>query len=139
MKYGGSGKRSQLHRSQKAAPVAQAGPSLREFWDELQRAKAAGEPLPLLPSSALDAHAAAPRFDASASAARRPDAALSSGAFLSSAAFLSSGSGGSGSGVLGYGLGLIDPDPESTDRIQMILQLLCARDEERRRYEQRIR
>ena len=133
MKYGGSGKRSKLHRSQKAAPVAQAGPSLREFWDELQRAKAAGDPLPLLPASALAANAAAPRFDTSASAA------CCSGAVLSSAAFLSSGSGGSGSGVLGYGLGLIDPDPESTDRIQMILQLLCARDEERRRYEQRDR
>lgn len=101
--------------------TARAGPELREFWAELQRAKAAGGPLPLAPSvfRAADGRAT-PNVSAPCSA----------GSFRS----LGSGSGsGSGSGGAGYGLALIAPDPESLERIRKIMQSLCEKDTKRKR------
>lgn len=117
MKHDGREKRSRKQRSAKpGAPIVKAGPTLCEFWAELQRAKAAGEPLPAMPS-ASSAHRAA---------------ALPSA--WSSGSFRSSGSGsGSGSGGAGYGLALISSDPESQARIRRIMQSLCEQDAKRGR------
>lgn len=95
---------------QSVSPIAEPGLTLREFWAELQRAKAAGEPLPAVGS-------------------RPPQDALSR---WSSGSFRSSGSGsGSGSGSAGYGLALISSDPESQERIRRIMRSLCEKDAKR--------
>ena len=96
--------------------TARAGPELREFWAELQRAKAAGGPLPVAP------HALGGNV-------RQNTPSYSSGSFRSSG---SGGSGsGSGSGGAGYGLALIAPDPESQERIRRIMRSLCEKDAKR--------
>ncbi len=78
-------------------------PTLREFWEELQRAKAAQEALDL------------PR-------------AGSGGSMIGSGFASASGSGSGGSGGGGYGLGLIAADEESQRRIRAIMQELCEKD-----------
>ena len=135
MKHGGKKKRFRKQRSGRSGgPPVKAWPTLREFWDELQRAKRAGEPLPAAPCAEekpLPAapHAAdgslppAPRA-AGGGAARNAPAACAGGSFRSS---------GSGSGGGGYGLALIAPDPASQERIRRIMRSLCEKDAERRR------
>lgn len=116
MKHNEKEKRFRKQRSPcPDAPVAEPGPTLYEFWAELQRAGAAGEPLP-----------AAPGF-ADGGAARNAPAAWSS---WSSGSFRSSGS-GSGSAGAGYGLALISSDPESQERIRRIMRALCEKDAKR--------
>lgn len=111
------------------------GPSLREFWAELQRAKASGAPLPAAPSLTaapapapvpVGGNAAAP----AASAVSRPESAAGKAvpAMCSSAQSLSSGSNGAG-----YGLSLIVPDAESQEHIRKIMQMLCEQDRQRKR------
>ena len=120
MKHGDREKRFRKQRSTRSGgPIVTAGPSLCEFWAELQRAKAAGEPLPAAPSA---------RRAADGGATRDTPAAWSSGSFRSSG----SGS-GSGSGGAGYGLALIAPDPESQERIRKIMRALCEKDAKRGR------
>lgn len=115
-------KRFRKQRSVKpGGPVAKAGPTLREFWAELQRAKAAGEPLPAAPSASRAADGGAtPHVSAS----------RSSGSFRSSGSYRSSSS---GSGGAGYGLALIASDPVSQERIRRIMRSLCEKDAERGR------
>lgn len=113
MKHNKKERRFRKQRSPRPdIPAAEPAPTLRAFWAELQRAKAAGEPLPAAP------HAAG------SGAARRASASCSSGSFRSS---------GSGSGGAGYGLALIAPDPESQERIRRIMQSLCEKDAKQKR------
>lgn len=77
-------------------------PTLREFWEELQRARAAQEAFGL------------------------PGAG--SGTAGSGFASSGSGSGSAGSGGGGYGLGLIAADEDSQRRIRAIMQELCEKD-----------
>lgn len=140
MKHGGKKKRLGKHHSVKAWPT------LREFWEELQRAKRAGEPLPAAPSAGGSPPPAVPRVadgslptapraafeppsPAAPGAAQNAPAAYGIGSFRSSG----SGSGSAGSGGGGYGLALIAPDPASRERIRRIMQSLCEKDAERRR------
>ena len=86
-------------------------PTLREFWEELQRAKAAQD-APCLPG---------------AGSGSRSGSRFGSG--------FGSGSGygsGSGSGCGGYGIGLIAADDASQQRIRAIMRELCERDGEAR-------
>lgn len=123
MKHDDREKRFRKQRSaESGSPIVKAGPSLREFWAELQRAKAAGEPLPAMPSASPASRAA------NGSATPNLPSAWSSGSFRSSG----SGS-GSGSGGAGYGLALISSDPESQARIRRIMQSLCEQDAKRGR------
>ena len=121
MKHDDREKRFRKQRSaESGSPIVKAGPSLGEFWAELQRAKAAGEPLPTMPSASSASRAA--------NSVRNLPSAWSSGSFRSSG----SGS-GSGSGGGGYGLALISSDPESQARIRRIMQSLCEQDAKRGR------
>ena len=115
MKHDDRKKRFRRQRSVgPGSPAAGAGLTLGEFWAGLQRAKAAGEPLPGAPGAV---------------------AARSSGNPRSFGSFRSSGSGGSGSGSgsgsAGYGLALIAPDPASQERIRKIMRALCDKDAKR--------
>lgn len=115
MKHDERKKRFRKQRPVKSdSPTAKAGPTLCEFWAELQRAKAAGEPLPAAPGTA-ERSSGNPR---------------SFGSYRSSGSFRSSGS---GSGGGGYGLALISSDPESQERIRRIMQSLCEKDSKRGR------
>ena len=116
MKHDDREKRFRKQRPiESGGPIDKAGPTLREFWAELQRAKAAGEPLPAASSA---------RWAAGGGATRNAPTAWSSGSFRSSGS-------GSGSGGAGYGLSLIAPDPESQERIRRIMQSLCEKDAKR--------
>ncbi len=84
-------------------------PTLREFWEELQRAKAAQD-APCLPGAGSGS-----RF----------------GSGFGSGSGYGSGS-GSGSGYGGYGIGLIAADDASQQRIRAIMRELCERDGEAR-------
>ena len=114
MKHDDREKRFRKQRSVKSGGPT-AGPTLCEFWAELQCAKDAGGPLPAAPS--------APRSPGSG-AMRDAPAVRAAGSFRSS---------GSGSGGAGYGLALIAPDPASQERIRRIMRSLCEQDAERRR------
>ena len=81
-------------------------PTLREFWEELQRAKAAQD-APCLPG---------------AGSGSRFGSGFGSGSGYGS---------GSGSGC-GYGIGLIAADDASQQRIRAIMRELCERDAEAR-------
>ena len=117
MKHDERKKRFRKQRPVKSdSPAAVAGPTLHEFWAELQRARAAGEPLPAAPHAA-EHSSGNPR---------------SFGSYRSSGSVRSSGS-GSGSGGAGYGLSLISSDPESQERIRRIMQSLCEKDAKRGR------
>ena len=143
MKHGGKKKRFRKQRSGRSGgPPVKAWPTLREFWDELQRAKRAGEPLPAAPcaegkplpaaSHAADGSLPAAPRAAGGGAAQNAPAACAGGSFRSSGS--GSGSGGSGgSAGGGYGLALIAPDPASQERIRRIMRSLCEKDAERRR------
>ena len=80
-------------------------PTLREFWEELQRARAAQEAFGL---PGAGSGTAGSGFGSSGSGSG------------------SSGSAGSSGG--GYGLGLIAADEESQRRIRAIMQELCEKD-----------
>ena len=83
-------------------PDTDSMPTLREFWEELQRARAAQETFGL------------------------PGAG--SGTVVSGFGSSGSGSGSAGSGGGGYGLGLIAADEDSQRRIRAIMQELCEKD-----------
>ena len=112
MKHDDREKRFRKQRSIESGGLTdKAGPTLREFWAELQRAGAAGGS-----SFAVS--------DAASGGTARAAAACSAGSFRSS---------GSGSGGAGYGLALVAPDPESQERIRRIMQSLCEQDAKRGR------
>lgn len=112
MKHDDRKKRSRKQRSVNSGGLtARAGPGLREFWAELQRARAAGEPLPAVPRAS------------DGGTVQNVSAVCSAGGSRSS---------GSGSGGAGYGLALIAPDPESQERIRRIMQSLCEKDAKRK-------
>lgn len=115
MKHDDREKRFRKQRSiEPGGLTGKAGPTLREFWAELQRAGAAGGSL-----SAVS----------HAGSGGAPQAAVTA---CSTGSFRSSGSGGgSGSGGAGYGLALVAPDPESQERIRKIMQSLCEKDAKR--------
>lgn len=122
MKHDEKKKRLRKQRSVKPdGPAVEPAPSLCEFWAELQHAKAAGAPLP-----------AAPGAVSSGAAFRSSGNPRSFGSGRSSGSYPSSGS-GSGSGGGGYGLALVEPDPESLERIRRIMRALCEQDAKRKR------
>ena len=86
-------------------PDTDSMPTLREFWEELQRAKAAQDAFGLPCGGS---------------------GAVGSGFGSGFNSGFGSGSGGSGGG--GYGLGLIAADEESQRRIRAIMQELCEKD-----------
>ena len=122
MKHDEKKKRFAKQRSVKPnGPAVEAGPSLCEFWAELQCAKAAGAPLPVAPGTA-----------SGGAPFRSSGNPRSFGSYHFSGSYRSSGS-GSGSGGGGYGLALIEPDPESLERIRKIMRSLCEQDAKRKR------
>ena len=122
MKQDEKKRRFRKQRSVKAGSLtAKVGPTLGEFWAELQRARTAGEPLPAVPGAAGGAAPDTPAARAVGSFGSFRVAG-NSGSFHSS---------GSGSGGAGYGLALIAPDPESQERIRRIMQSLCEKDAKR--------
>lgn len=145
MKQNGKEKRSKLHPVKKPAPTAQARPTLREYWAELQRAKAAGEPLPAAPSvSPVSASYASGGGNAAPSpvsgarhmGAQPPAPGMPAAAGRPHAEEFPSphapSSGSGGSNGAGYGLGLIVPDEASLARIRKIMRALCERDKARK-------
>lgn len=135
MKHSDNKGRRSSRRSANAPAVA-AGPTLREYWAELQRAKAAGEPLPAAPAAPASPAAPMPAATEKAASPPAPNARqANTPAFVpggaEAPAVCSSGNGSAGSGGGGYGLSLIVPDEDSLERIRKIMRSLCEKDKKR--------
>lgn len=111
--------------SSASTPRPESAPlTLREYWAELNRAKAAPAAA-VLSSSALSS----PGRPAS------PDCPAPAGSFTPAPHPASSGSGGTSgsSGGSGYGIGLIAAEPDSQERIMRIMRMLCEKDAQRKK------
>ena len=102
-----------------------AAPSLCEFWAELRRAQAAGEPLPSAPGASAGAGKPVPPAAESPAPAPSPTASAQPAGGVPGSGFGSSGG--------GYGVGLVLPDVDSRLRIARIMSDLCAKDAARRK------